>query len=186
MTLNELLALLPDNDSGEIGAADLRTIVTELFNRDDQVAAVMQTQLDALGQTDNLHNDQIADLTARVAMLEERGDIAVQAGAWQFSDAPPPPTGSQVRLDSGDQHAASVAVFRLVDSDGADRTILFSSKIVGVRIQDWDDATNYSTYEVFPPVTVDATDATLALQWKSGGGTIPNQKVRCVFAIDVS
>lgn len=30
MTLDELLALLPDNDSGEISAADLRTIVTEL------------------------------------------------------------------------------------------------------------------------------------------------------------
>jgi hypothetical protein len=32
MTLDELLALLPDNTSGEITAADLRTIVTELYN----------------------------------------------------------------------------------------------------------------------------------------------------------
>jgi hypothetical protein len=30
--LNDLLALLPDNSSGEISAADLRTIVTELYN----------------------------------------------------------------------------------------------------------------------------------------------------------
>jgi hypothetical protein len=32
LTLNELLALLPDNTTGEISAADLRTIVTELYN----------------------------------------------------------------------------------------------------------------------------------------------------------
>lgn len=31
MTLDELLALLPDNTIGEISAADLRTIVTDLF-----------------------------------------------------------------------------------------------------------------------------------------------------------
>jgi hypothetical protein len=31
MSLEELLALLPDNNSGAIDAADLRTIVTELF-----------------------------------------------------------------------------------------------------------------------------------------------------------
>jgi Ca2+-binding EF-hand superfamily protein len=32
MTLEELLALLPDNTTGEISAADMRTIVTELWN----------------------------------------------------------------------------------------------------------------------------------------------------------
>jgi hypothetical protein len=32
MTLTDLLALLPDNTTGEISAADMRTIVTELFN----------------------------------------------------------------------------------------------------------------------------------------------------------
>ena len=31
MTLDELLALLPDNDTGDIGADDLRTVVTELY-----------------------------------------------------------------------------------------------------------------------------------------------------------
>lgn len=31
MTLDDLLALLPDNNTGEISAADMRTIVTELF-----------------------------------------------------------------------------------------------------------------------------------------------------------
>src|SRR5262245_21878532 len=32
MTLDELLALLPDNTTGEISPADMRTIVTDLFN----------------------------------------------------------------------------------------------------------------------------------------------------------
>jgi hypothetical protein len=31
VTLDELLALLPDNDTGDISAADLRTIVTDLY-----------------------------------------------------------------------------------------------------------------------------------------------------------
>jgi hypothetical protein len=32
VTLDELLALLPDNSTGQISAADMRTIVTELYN----------------------------------------------------------------------------------------------------------------------------------------------------------
>jgi hypothetical protein len=36
MTLQELLDLLPDNDTGDIGADDLRTIVTELWNQSRQ------------------------------------------------------------------------------------------------------------------------------------------------------
>ena len=43
MTLEELLALLPDNTTGQITAADLRAVVTELYNRivalEDVVAA---------------------------------------------------------------------------------------------------------------------------------------------------
>ena len=44
MTLEELLALLPDNTTGEIDAADLRTVVTELFNK----TAAAEARLDAL------------------------------------------------------------------------------------------------------------------------------------------
>jgi hypothetical protein len=33
MTLEELLALIPDNEDGQIEADDLQTIVTELYNR---------------------------------------------------------------------------------------------------------------------------------------------------------
>lgn len=40
MTLDELLALLPDNDTGAIDASDLRTIVTELYTRTNDYAQV--------------------------------------------------------------------------------------------------------------------------------------------------
>lgn len=40
MELNELLALLPDNNTGAIDAADLRTIVTELYGQSQTVGQV--------------------------------------------------------------------------------------------------------------------------------------------------
>lgn len=44
MTLDDLLALLPDNNSGQIGADDLRTIVTELYNSAHRNYAVIPYQ----------------------------------------------------------------------------------------------------------------------------------------------
>ena len=41
MTLDDLLALLPDNSTGEIDAADLRAIVTELWNVANSQALVL-------------------------------------------------------------------------------------------------------------------------------------------------
>lgn len=38
MTLDDLLALLPDNDTGAISAADMRTVVTGLWERIDAMA----------------------------------------------------------------------------------------------------------------------------------------------------
>jgi hypothetical protein len=47
VTLEELLALLPDNTTGDIDAADMRTVVTELYNANlalmDRVAALEAT-----------------------------------------------------------------------------------------------------------------------------------------------
>lgn len=39
-TLAELLALLPDNDTGQISAADMRSIITDLFERTDGDEAI--------------------------------------------------------------------------------------------------------------------------------------------------
>jgi hypothetical protein len=44
VTLDDLLALLPDNTSGEISPADLRTVVTELYNDANPVYANVVNQ----------------------------------------------------------------------------------------------------------------------------------------------
>lgn len=74
MTLDELLALLADNDTGDIDAADLRTCVTELWN---YTAKVQQTQhelvvttIPVLQQEIGTLKDQLAALEARVQALE--------------------------------------------------------------------------------------------------------------------
>jgi len=200
MNLDEMLALLPDNNSGEIDAADLRAIVTQLFNdtadTNTLIGNIMADILPALTDLTNrvqtlepevaqLTRD-VNDLTGRVEILETKADIHIESGSWQFNSGPLPPTGSQVRLDSTDQHAASVAVFRLIDNDGADRPPLFNAGIVGLRIQDFDNADAFNTYDVFPPVTIDSDGARLALMWKNGGDTVPDQKALCIFAVDLS
>ena len=47
MTLDELLALLPDNTTGAIDAADLRIIVTELFAMADSYGQVFSYRFNA-------------------------------------------------------------------------------------------------------------------------------------------
>lgn len=67
MTLEELLALLPDNDTGDIDAADLRTIVTELATATATVAgALFQTNqnFDALFSQVQEHETRIGVLEA--------------------------------------------------------------------------------------------------------------------------
>jgi hypothetical protein len=67
--LDDMLALLPDNTSGDIGADDFRTIVTDLYNQSVAVQAVSQP-LDS-------------DLTA-IAALTTTTDSIIQAkgSAW--------------------------------------------------------------------------------------------------------
>ena len=158
-TLDDLLAMLPDNDTGAIDAADLRAIVTALWDND-------------------------ADLNTRVTALEEQADLATETGAWQYNSSPPPPSGSQVRLDSDDLPVATQAAFRLTDSDGADRTLLFGAAILGVRLQDWDDSSIFASYNVIGPAVLSADDATLTVAYRDGAGKLPNQKVRAIFVID--
>lgn len=64
-TLDDLLALLPDNTSGDISAADLRTIVTELYN-------------DANTRSESYAYDFTTDVTPAT------GKVATDQG-WQMS-----------------------------------------------------------------------------------------------------
>lgn len=63
MTLEELLALLPDNGTGEISAADMRTIVTELYSYTTTVQTALNDGAVQTGQA-------ISDLDDRVTALE--------------------------------------------------------------------------------------------------------------------
>jgi hypothetical protein len=64
VTLDDLLALLPDNDTGAIDAADLRTIVTELWQQTAAGLLQVNQNFDALFAQVQEHETRIAALEA--------------------------------------------------------------------------------------------------------------------------
>lgn len=86
MTLEELLALLPDNNTGAIDAADLRTIVTELWNNNadaDSVNEAQDTELTALdGRVDGVETENATQNTA-ITTLDGRVDAVEAVNATQ-------------------------------------------------------------------------------------------------------
>lgn len=161
MTLDELLALIPDQPEGNISAADLRTIVTELHS-------------------------ETAAIENRVALLESRFNVAIFRGAWQFVDTAPPPTGSQLRMDNADQTLATELHFRVLDTTGVDQTALFAQDITAIRLQDEDNAAAYRLYTVTGPAVVATGTAVVPVAFESGGAALPNQRVLAVFAVDLT
>lgn len=73
-TLDELLALLPDNTSGEISAADLRTVTSELWYQPLVHAEAVDTQVH-----DNLPAAGV--FTALPAGSKSSMDLSIEAGA---------------------------------------------------------------------------------------------------------
>jgi len=159
--------------------------------------AQLQTMVDSLlinqgsmGGELQLLQTQIDGLNTRVANLEARPEYIVNSYSWQYSNAAPPPTGSQVRFDNADLSLATQAIFRLIDNDGADRTAVFQQLAAGsmLRINDWNDAANIHRFNVTGPASIAATDVTIPVAWISGAGTIPNAKANVAFivALEVS
>lgn len=73
MTLEELLALFPDNTTGDISAADVRTAITELFNTTAAVKATADAnaaQIVTLGSNMDALFSQVQAIDARVTALE--------------------------------------------------------------------------------------------------------------------
>lgn len=64
MTLEELLALLPDNDAGAIDAVHLRTIVTELWTQTAAGLLQVNQNFDALFAQVQEHATRLAALEA--------------------------------------------------------------------------------------------------------------------------
>lgn len=123
MTLDELLALLPDNTTGEISAADFRTIVTELYNRDEE---------------------QNGRLTA---LESSAGEIAF-SGIWQYNpQVGSVPQAMQVSLNASPITQATWARFWFTDLNNKDMRnfLLTASKIY---VQQESDGANWAYYNV--------------------------------------
>lgn len=133
-------------------------------------------------------NAYLASLDARLGVVEAKPTYIFNSYAWQYSNAaPPPPTtgNSQVRFNNANLTLATTAVFRLTDSDGADRKSLFQTLTTGsqFRINDWDNSTVFHRFNVTGTTTLTATDATIPVTWVSGTGTIPNAKANVAFLV---
>lgn len=176
-TLDELLALLPDNTTGAIDAEDLREVVTGLFNNSETNAANIDS-----------HESQIEGLAGRVELLESRSDSVAVSFPWQYSNSALPPTGNQVRMNDADPALATEVVFWLTDTNGQDHTALFSGgTFFAIRIQHFDDSTVFAQYDVTGPVVVTANDATIPVTFIHGGSeTMTSQKVLALFLLDVA
>lgn len=134
MTLDELLALLPDNTTGEIDAADLRTIVTELWS-------------------------QGADIEARVAFIEAEGGSGGTApsvtGVWQIA-AGGTPGGQQVASDTDDFSTTTSLRFDSFDQSNTDMTTVLNNA-VSIFAQQQSDAGNWARYTVSGEPTVNGS-----------------------------
>jgi hypothetical protein len=130
-------------------------------------------------------NDYLATIEARLTTVEDKPEYIYNSYAWQYSSLAPPPTGNQVRFDNANLTLAHNAVFRLLDSDGADRTAVFQQLGAGaqIRINDWNNAANIHRFNVTGPAVFGASDVTVPITWKSGQGTIPNAKANVAFVI---
>ena len=161
-------------DANQQGIASLNNDVGAMFTRLGDV----ETQAGVNANNINNNGD-------RITALENRPQWVYNSYAWQYSNQAPPPTGNQVRFDNADLSLATVAIFRLLDSDSADRTPIFQQLTVGsmIRINDWDDATKIHRFAVVGPANIAASDVTVPIYWTSGNGVIPNAKANVAFLV---
>lgn len=167
-TLNEWLALLPDNSTGAIDAADLRSIVTDVWNTD-------------------------AELTARIGALENTGDggIITVAGRWQINpQAGAIPGGQQVTADTNDLSEATWLRFTPFDQKNDDMTN-FLMNATAIYAQQQANAANWTYWDapgagvshgsyIEVPVTfVRGEGSLVAAAWQSGvfAFTVPHSVV---------
>jgi len=117
VSLDQLLALLPDNSGGDIGADDLRTIVTELWNRPRNVVQGrwQYNETPSATPTGNQFTLDTTDLEAVSWVRFRYEDIA----STDFS-------GLLRRLDAGDylyiqdQNEANAFLICVVDGPATD------------------------------------------------------------------
>lgn len=143
MTLDQLLALLPDNDQGEVSAADMRTIVTELFDKSEANTGDMEIMGEAV-------LNYRAATNARIDTLERAEDSQTftVSGVWEYLVVPnTDPNDGQVSADVVLPVNAATLRFASKDLSGTDFGTLLplASAIVA---QQRDRAENFIAYNV--------------------------------------
>jgi hypothetical protein len=133
-------------------------------------------------------NTYLAGLESRIVALEAAPQWVFNSAPWQFSNATPPATGSQLRLNNPNPSLATVIDVRKIDSDGADRMPWFQVLANGsiIRIADWNNASVYHRYSVTGASVFDATNAQIPVVWVTGLGVIPNAKINVGFVVDIT
>lgn len=152
MTLDELLALLPDNNTGAIDAADLRTIVTELWNDGAKIEArVSALEVDSGGGSDS--------------------SISV-SGIWQVNpQVDATPGGKQVTSDTALWTNTTLLRFDDHDQDNMDQsTVLLSA--TEIFMQQEQNAENWVRYAATGGGSHPAGYVEVPVTFLNGGGSI--------------
>ena len=150
------------------------------FDAQNVQLSEMQTQIDA-------QDTLMASMESRIDTLETRPDYVYDNAGYQFSNAAPPATGNQLRLNNVDPALATMIDMRLLDADGADRSqwIRMLDSYALLRIQDWNDSNVFHRYRVTAVATVDSSNAQIPVTYIDGAGTIPNAKVNVAFTVAI-
>ena len=158
-TLDELLALLPDNDTGAIDAADLREVITGVWNEGATAGAALHAELAAL-----------ADYVQTIQ--PGGGDTRTVTGIWQINPQNGAPGSRQMSADEGGFATTPALNFYKLDQSNTDFTLplMSATSLVGQQQSDsthwirWvvnGDALDMGAY-VQVPVVVDSSSPVLS------------------------
>lgn len=138
MTLEELLALLPDNTTEEISPADMRTIVSELWAQSAQALANVQTL-------------RVATV-ARIDALEAEGNTRTAAGIWTLDPNPAhQPTQGEIVTDTGALADATLLMMHRLTRGGVDLGAAVASA-QKLSLQSEFDQNNWVKFDVTGPI----------------------------------
>lgn len=186
MTLAELLALLPDNTTGDIDAADLRTIVTELFN----TTAALQAEADLTVTNMNTLTSELenwaATTNARIDALEQATASGhTVSGVYRLNSTPSgdPATG-QVTTNTGALDTAASIRVAATDRGGTDLTNVLN-KATKVSVQDKDNSANWAKWDVTGITAPSLGDFDLAVTLTGSAGVLSGSNNDLVFVFTV-
>jgi hypothetical protein len=182
-TLQDLLGLLPDNTSGDISAADMRSVVTELWNRITSEADDQQVINSAL-------SSEIQDLDARIAALEtmDGSSNPLVTGRWQINpQAGVVPGGQQMTSETGIPATSGWFRFANFEQGNTDLSSVLL-KSTRLMVQQQMNSENWCVVEVVPgSQSINGSYTQVGITGFRGGGSIESaQWQAAVVAIEWS